>query len=373
MAAFFGVFLAAGLGFLTPIFILPVARMAGAIDWQPATCEIIEARLYTSSDSDGSTYRVDVNYRYEFGGRSYAGDRYRFMRMTTSGRDSKASAVARLNRERRVPCWVNPENPAESVIERGPSNEMWFALIPLVFVLVGGGGIYGSFVAGRAGGSGALSLRRPSRVAVQMASSGPGTLKPRWSRGGALVAFLFFALFWNGIVSVFLYQLAREWIRGSGFQWFLALFLIPFVIVGLILIVATVHRALAIFNPHFTLAVTSSRVALGEELAIEWGSTGRIDKLTRFTIELEGREEARYRRGTDTATDTRVFATHVLVQQLPPEIIGSGRARVALPADTMHSFEAANNKIVWLLRVKGEVPNWPDTDDEFPITVGPRR
>ena len=256
-------------------------------------------------------------------------------------------------------------------IEQGPSGKTWFALLPLLFVYVGAAGMYGSFT--RARGADALSLRRPSRVAVQVASSSRGALKPKWSRGGALAAFIFFALFWNGIVSVFVYQLAQEWIRGSGFQWFLALFLIPFVLVGVILIVAMVHRALAIFNPEFTLAVTSTRVALGEELAIEWGSSGRIDKLTRFTIELEGREEARYRRGTDTTTDTRVFAKRILVQQLPPEIVGSGRARVVIPADTMHSFEAANNKIVWLLRVKGEVPNWPDTDDEFPITVGPRR
>ena len=28
-----------------------------------------------------------------------------------------------------------------------------------------------------------------------------------------------------------------------------------------------------------------------------------------------------------------------------------------------------DNKIVWALRVRGEIPRWPDVDDEFPFTV----
>jgi hypothetical protein len=374
MAAFFAVFLAFGLGFLTPVFLLPVWRTIGALDWERRVCTITSARVHENSDSDGSTYRVDVLYQYLYGGRVFQGDRYRFVRMSTSGRSGKEEAVARLRSNPTVDCWVDPENPSESVLERGPSSEMWFALIPLVFVLVGAGGIYAAFARGRS--DSALSLR-PSRVSVQMAQvaapSGPGSLRPRYTRRVALMGYIAFALFWNGGVSVFLYQLFAQWNRGGGFEWFLAVFLIPFVFIGLGVIAAAVHKALSLFNPDFTLSVTSSRVILGEELAIEWTSSGRIDKLTRFSIELEGREEATYRRGTDSTTDTHVFVSHALVDQLPPEIVGSGRVKVELPANSMHSFVAPNNRIVWMLRVKGEVPNWPDTSDEFPLQVGPRR
>ena len=371
MAAFFAVFLAFGLGFLAPVFLLPVWHMIGALDWERTTCTIASARVHENSGSDGSTYRVDVEYHYQFGGRLYHGGRYRFVRMSSSGRSGKEEAVARLRSNPTVDCWVDPENPSDSVLERGPSSEMWFALIPLVFVVVGAGGIYAAFARGRS--NSALSLR-PTRVSVQVAApSGPGSLRPKYTRRVALLGYILVALFWNGIVSVFLYQLLTQWSRGGGFGWFLAIFLIPFVFIGLGLIVAAVHKALSLFNPDFTLSVTSPRVILGEELAIEWTSSGRIDKLTRFSIELEGREEATYRRGTDNTTDTHVFVSHALVEQLPPEIVGSGRIRVNLPEDSMHSFEAPNNKIVWMLRVRGEVPNWPDTSDEFPLEVGPRR
>ena len=38
----------------------------------------------------------------------------------------------------------------------------------------------------------------------------------------------------------------------------------------------------------------------------------------------------------------------------------------------MHSFDATHNKVVWVIRVRGEVHNWPNSDDVFPLTVAPR-
>jgi hypothetical protein len=38
----------------------------------------------------------------------------------------------------------------------------------------------------------------------------------------------------------------------------------------------------------------------------------------------------------------------------------------------MHSFAARNNKITWTLRVRGEIPKWPDIDDEYPVHVAPK-
>ena len=42
-----------------------------------------------------------------------------------------------------------------------------------------------------------------------------------------------------------------------------------------------------------------------------------------------------------------------------------------IPAGTMHSFSANNNKIIWTLTVKGEISRWPDVDESFDVTVGP--
>jgi hypothetical protein len=51
----------------------------------------------------------------------------------------------------------------------------------------------------------------------------------------------------------------------------------------------------------------------------------------------------------------------------------SGTARLAVPADTMHSFEAPHNKVIWKLTLRGAIAKWPDVSEEFPIVVTPVR
>ena len=47
-------------------------------------------------------------------------------------------------------------------------------------------------------------------------------------------------------------------------------------------------------------------------------------------------------------------------------------ATIAFPAEAMHSFSGGNNRIVWTLHVKGDIPFWPDVSEEFEIEVQPR-
>ena len=98
-----------------------------------------------------------------------------------------------------------------------------------------------------------------------------------------------------------------------------------------------------------------------------------MDKLRHLTIELVGREEATYRRGTDSHTDKLPFMTLPLVDQSAPIPFDGGTARVKIPPTTMHSLDAPNNKIVWLVKLTGDVINWPNIEDEFILQVTPAR
>ena len=51
--------------------------------------------------------------------------------------------------------------------------------------------------------------------------------------------------------------------------------------------------------------------------------------------------------------------------------IGGGETVIEVPPDTMHSFAASNNKIVWRLVVHGAIASWPDMRETFEITVTP--
>src|SRR5687767_1142584 len=83
---FFGVFLAVGGGLLYALVARPVAHFVKARSWDAIPCEIISSDVHENHDSDGSTYRVEVRYRYNADGQELVGDRYKFLRFSSSGR-----------------------------------------------------------------------------------------------------------------------------------------------------------------------------------------------------------------------------------------------------------------------------------------------
>ena len=181
-----------------------------------------------------------------------------------------------------------------------------------------------------------------------------------------------FALFWNGFLSVFLLAVILPSFRREDPEWFVTIFLIPFVLVGLGLIGAVLYQLLASFNPRPRLTLDQSRLTPGAESSLRWQFSGRAGRIERLTIELEGREEARYRRGTDTSTDHHVFFSRELVSEEGRlSAIPRGSTTLEIPQPTMPTFDAPNNRIEWRIKVHGDVPFWPDVDEAFPIVVHP--
>ena len=382
LVLFFLVFLLMGGGFFYGFFVRPVLGIMAARDWLEVPCTVLSSEVKSHRGDDGTTYSIGMVYTYEFAGREHQSSRYDFMGGSSSGYAGKRAVVDRLPPGTRTMCYVNPDDPADAVLERGYTPDLWFGLIPLVFVAVGLGGTVYSLRRWRRPADAAsvttgLPTTAPTLVkdGTREATAAPGEgetveLKPKLAPWMRLVGTTILALFWNGIVSVFLLQLLQGWRSGRS-DWFLTLFMIPFVVVGLGLIVAAGYFLLALFNPRARVLVTPGAVRLGGRLQVEWRFTGRSDVLQQVRVWLEGREEATYRRGTQTSTDRSCFARLDLARVSARGELRTGTGTTALPIGTMHSFASANNKIVWSLRVKGEIEFWPDVDDEYPITVLP--
>jgi hypothetical protein len=241
----------------------------------------------------------------------------------------------------------------------------------MIFALIGGGGLLGVFVFK------SPLVRKKSRGAaaalptVPVKSSG-ATLQASASPFGRLGCATVIALFWNGVISIFLVEAVSGWVKGKP-DGCMSLFIIPFLLVGLGLIVLVAYYFLALFNPRPVLRVTPGSAALGDSVEVEWETSGNVDRIREFSIVLEGREEATYRRGTSTSTDKSTFATIEVVRSPRGKDMRRGRVKVAIPADSMHSFKSSNNKIVWSFKVKGDIPRWPDVNEEFPFEVLPQR
>jgi len=368
---FFALFAVIGLAATYVFAGRPIVRILRARGWESTSCFILYSGVRTSRGSDNDTYRVEVRYRYDVDGVRHFGDLYQFNTTATSNYASKARAVEGLRTGTQLPCYFDPAHPESSVIDRGFTMDLWFGTFPLVFFIVGAGGLYFAFVRRGAGVIRMPDSSPSAGVTFASARRAPGVLKQRQTRRTKFIFFGLFALAWNGFITFFAMRVLHSFSSGV-FQWGVALFLVPFVLAGIVLIAVAVAQGLQLANPRPVLSVDSEVVALGDELGVDWMIEGSVEKLSRLSIALEGREEATYRRGTSTHTDRRVFASIPVIDQ-PAPVAPQGRQKLRVPADTMHSFDASNNKIVWSLRVRSEIPKWPDSDDEFALTVAPRR
>ncbi|MBN1816075.1 MAG: DUF3592 domain-containing protein [Sedimentisphaerales bacterium] len=380
---FFAIFALAGLGFLFPLFILPVFRILDARGWQPVPCTILRAEVKSHSGEDGTTYSVYIFYQYEFNGNTYKSDRYSFMGGSSSGRRGKQAVVTSYRSAKKPVCYVNPEDPTQAVLIRGFTWSQLFGLIPMIFVLIGVGGIIGI---SRAARRKAQKLTRSDwlpetqtdrgdddnlyRPPTQ-SSTGPVILKAHFGRSAKLFVMLFFAVFWNGIVSVFLYQVVQGFRRGRP-EWFLTLFLIPFVLVGIGVIIAVIYQFLALFNPRALLRLGSREIPVGGSTRLDWELFGQVHRISTLTITLAGREEATYQRGTKTYTDKNVFYEMDVFKTDILQEMTYGQTLLQIPLETIHSFKADHNKIIWSLTVHGNIAKWPDMKDEFEITITPQ-
>ena len=372
LALFFLIFAAAGGAILWFLLLRPMMKVAAAQSWPPVSCTVVDSRVDTSSSDDGgSTYKAVVNASYRHEGREYKAP-YDFSGNTySSGYDGKAEIVARYPVGAETTCYVNPADPAESVISRDLVGAYFFGLFGLFFFLPGiigffwvlGGGSKSSAVAVKLDPGAPFGVVNP-----QGDVSGPVELKPKVSPLGKLIGLILASLIWNGITWTIAWFAV---IRTQEREGCVVVFLAVFALIGLLLIYGTFRQLLVLFNPRPRLTLSPASLKLGEVAYLQWRLTGATGGARRLLVTLEGKEEVRYRRGTSTHTETKAFATLPIVDSTDSYQMLSGSTSFAVPADTLPSFASENNKVVWTLKAQLEIANWPDSDEEFEILVRP--
>jgi hypothetical protein len=367
----FGIFFLVGLGLSWPLGVLPIRNAASAKSWTETPCKVIWSRVITHQGDDGDTYSVDIFYEYEAGGELQRSNRYSFGGGSSSGRGSKRAIVKRYPRQSAQVCFVDPDDPLEAVLKPKLGSSIFLAIIPAVFVLIGGGGLAAILMSGRKDNkSSSLTGSTRDRNRDNFGDGSSRTFRPGRKRLIGFFIALGVALFWNGITSVFVWQAIEGFRRGSP-EWFLTIFIIPFVLIGLAMICAVVYTLVAMFSPKPILTLTPGSPALGQQLRVEWKIHGSTHRLRNLRLLLIGKEKATYRRGTNTSTETKTFYRRALAEAKHGLEMVQGEGRIDLPTDLCHSLDLGNNEIEWSLKVEGEIPVWPDISDEYEITVRP--
>ena len=358
-----------GWGFLPALLEVYAAR-----DWPAVPATVLNSRLQTHAGSGDSadTYRVDILYEYAFAGRTWRSARYQFHGGSTNvGVDEKRALVRRLRPGSETLAYVNPADPAEAVLERGLTWDYAFVAIPLAFMLFGLG-IGSVLLVGwrrKQAPPLAASQRNLAKPQAVQIAEGEGLARVRTSQPkGCGFAFLIaFTVIWNLIVW-------KTWPFNfpGGFHWFSLVawaFHLPFLLVGVGLIGLTAWVGLTLLNPTVEATIDPPEVSPGGTFTVSWTLEGRYDRVRRLTLSLEGAEETESGIGDDKSIDRKTFHEEECFATTRADQIERGTAEVTVPADAVPSVGGRRHRIVWKIRLRGEIPQWPDVDEAFQVRV----
>ena len=252
-------------------------------------------------------------------------------------------------------AYVNPDDPLWAVL----STSTWgvFAIMGVLALLP----VIGLSLLLWGGGKEATTSI-PHQPAPQELPDAP--TDPRTRRRVVMLGFLVITIFWNGVLGII-------YIGHSATDESMSLFFLPFILVGLFLLGATVYFTLQMFNPVVYLEWQPVHPRIGDTVTIQWRVEGDPTKFDSLKVELEGREVAIYRRGTDTVTARETFYSLQEPCGHTSRLMSQGTLSLEIPSMTMHSFDAEHNKVEWHLRVRGSIPRWPDVSDEYELHVQP--
>ena len=400
-ALFFTVLFLVGCGCLVAMFAwLIVPEWRASHEFIVHKCVVLDKRLAREQRDDGIHYRPDIQIEYQINGETYRTWTYDVRREYSPDR---AEAERILNRftadpELQYVCWYDPSDPQVAVLTRGTSWWVWLTMIvPASFILIGGGGLfYRVFAAGKSAerradlvrraatlgpfdGNGRSKSEFPGIPVGKNITNSPGTklafrLPLADSSTWTLFVTLTACLFWNAIVSVFVVIAVRGHLRGEP-DWLLTAFIIPFVLIGVGLIVFVFRQLLVTTGIGPTLVEISEQpLHPGERYDLFLSQTGRL-KFRALEVLLVCEEEATYRQGTDTRAETRRVYQHPVFRREAFEIRRGlpfeAGCEIEVPAGVMHSLKSGHNEVSWRILVKGTVAGWPDYERSFPVIVYP--
>jgi hypothetical protein len=402
-ALFFAVFVLLGCAGMVLIFsdlVVPEWRVHHEFVETP--CKVLDKRVGDKPGEGGLVYRPEIRIEYEVAGTTYRDWHHDIHGSYSSRREDAQSAIDKFAlydpaKNNRCPCWYDPLNPKIVVLVREYPWWVWLLFtVPVSFVVIGAGGLiysllrWGKSAERRAALAqqaqqgelfGASTAERAYPFVPQGAdmTNSPGTrlrfrLPMATSPGWALFGLLMGCVIWNGLVSVFVVLAVREFMAGHP-NWLLTCFTIPFVLIGVGLIVYFIRQLLVATGVGPTLVEISDHpIRPGKPYRVFLSQSGRLT-IKAMRISLVCEESATYRQGTNTRTESQEVYRRELfccdAFQIESGIPFETELTLDVPAGAMHSFKAEHNEINWSVAIEGDVAKWPNFKRSFALIVCP--
>ncbi len=133
-----GLLIVAGSVFFTAFLFGPVRHAIAARSWRGVECRILRSEVRRHPSSKGSdTYSPEIFYSYVVNGQEHRSDNYSFFELSANGWAAAQRITAGYRPGSTVACYVNPIDPDDATLHRGPSVGWLIGLVPLAMLAMG--------------------------------------------------------------------------------------------------------------------------------------------------------------------------------------------------------------------------------------------
>ncbi len=346
--------------------LLPLARMIDAAwavrSWQPVPALVLSSELVSNNSGDSTTYAASARYRYTVGDDTHESTRIGLD--TSAGSDNignwhqewHARLTTAKDREQTITAWVDPTNPARSVLDPKIRWAKAFFHLPFALLFTGVGLVaswaffrilFGREVAGFGAG------RQHGIEAEDAAQDSTGTeARARNSASRGQWFLWFFALFWCGLS----FPMAGV-VWTTGTPWWVQAFMSVFVVVGVgLLIFAARQSFLAWQFAGSSIRFLPAQPLAGDVFELRLALTARA--LRRSSHQHRRVQLAQYR-VDDASSGKQERQVQVFEQAVSvvPDLQGAEHwhTRFELPQDApTHGGRRSGERVDWRLEILGD-------------------
>lgn len=342
----------------------------------PATINHLDLDVNRGGDCD--TYQVVCRYTYEFNGVTYTGDRVGLSGGSDNIGTWQRDTYERLRRHyggaesAPAACWVNPNDPAEAVLDRSLRWGMVVFSLPFAIVF-GGGSLAFYYAAARY----YRRKRRERRLRDEYPAE-PWRWKRAWTEGPlrsqtghGLLVLWGFAIFWNAIALPISALFAVEAIRSGEYA---MLFVLIFPAAGLFLIAvaaAATMRYRRFRGSRFELETIPG--VIGGPLKGMLVIGGDVMALDQITVALKCIHRVTTQRGDDSHTEERTLWEDS--KTIPASDAGFGQTELRIPVSFQIPYDCLpyddsnpKDQTLWRLTARSEIPG-ANLDLRFDVPV----
>jgi len=133
------------MGLLFTVFIARQTLQSALVyTWPSTTCTILSStgRLDSTAGDNKPPYAFDISYRYTWRGSDYTSSRLSRAGAAFSSWSKVRNLAVRFPPGASASCYLNPSDPSDALLIRPSLWLAFFVPLPLVFVAIGGGGLY---------------------------------------------------------------------------------------------------------------------------------------------------------------------------------------------------------------------------------------